>query len=55
MEEVLAGLDTAYNELQRLQVPPTKQNLVILMAVMQAMEDAYSFIREHNPEDKTDE
>lgn len=55
MEEVLAGLDTAYNELQQLQVQPTKQNLVIMMAVMQAMEDAYAFIRENKPEDKTDE
>lgn len=44
MNDILNEIDIAYQELQNLQVQPTKVNITILMRAMQTLEKAHAYI-----------
>ena len=46
MNELLTSIDRAYQEIQNLQLQPTKNNLAIIMDVLQVLENAYSHLKE---------
>lgn len=46
VEKLMKDLDTAYQGLQHLNVEPNKNNLAILTVALQAMENAYAFLKD---------
>lgn len=46
MNELLTSIDRAYQEIQNLQLQPTKNNLAIIMDVLQVLENAYNHLKE---------
>lgn len=49
-KKLLELLDKAYQDVQMLDLKPTKGNMAILMNVMVAMEQAYKYLQSVNPE-----
>ena len=45
MNDILKEIDIAYQELQNLQVQPTKVNITILMRAMRTLEKTHAYIR----------
>lgn len=43
--KLMNNLDEAYNALQRLGVQPTKTNMEIMLTVLNALQEAFRFIR----------
>ena len=46
MNELLTSIDRAYQEIQNLQLQPTKNNLAIIMDVLQVLENSYNHLKE---------
>ena len=44
MNDILEEINIAYQELQNLQVQPTKVNITILMRAMRTLENAHAYI-----------
>lgn len=44
MNDILKEIDIAYQELQNLQIQPTKVNITILMRAMRTLEKTHAYI-----------
>lgn len=44
--DVLKGLEFAFDNLQKLGIQPTKTNIMILSGTLTALENAFKFIKE---------
>lgn len=54
MSELLKQIDTAYQGIQQLRIEPTKNNVAIILNVLNAFEKAYEYIQTHGEEKKNE-
>ena len=55
MEELMKGLDTAYAELEHLDIAPTHPNVLILADVFGALKNAYGYLAAEVEKKKSEE